>query len=236
MGVPSTYSISDIAIQDEYVWCVTSLCEIFLFSANMLHPKIKPVKVDLKTIRTKNVGLPSSRGAKAKNPDLGRKKQKGITLRKKEEVARKLANPMLTLRKLGSAAHNTGAPTVPAPQPPQDIRVLASNGQVLPCKLQADSTTKVSTLLQKLIPLGLKQMNITQPGLPYEIMWYSNNQPTRFSSSELSQPVLKFGTNFILNRIPTQNMESILVAHKIGVYCVLNATPEPSAQIQIVPL
>merc|ERR1712137_830600 len=134
-----------------------------------------------------------------------------------EEVAKKLANPMLTLRKSSA----TAAPTT---DPPIPIRVLASTGQPLPCNICAESATKVAGLLQKLIPQALKQMDIYQPGFPFEIMWISDNQPTRFTTAQLAQPLHKFGTNYILNRIPTENIEAILAAHKIAIYCVLNNT------------
>eukprot|EP00339_Tiarina_fusa_P025430 CAMPEP_0117000298 /NCGR_PEP_ID=MMETSP0472-20121206/2690_1 /TAXON_ID=693140 ORGANISM="Tiarina fusus, Strain LIS" /NCGR_SAMPLE_ID=MMETSP0472 /ASSEMBLY_ACC=CAM_ASM_000603 /LENGTH=1327 /DNA_ID=CAMNT_0004699951 /DNA_START=722 /DNA_END=4702 /DNA_ORIENTATION=+ len=232
--VPSALSIADITAQGEYVWCVTSFCEIFIFSANLLHPKPKLMKMDIKTIRNKPASplLPSERnrmrtGSISSKP--GRKKQKGVTLRKsvdegglsEEEVAKKLANPMLTLRRMGTASAPTSDPPIP-------IRVLASNGQVLPCNITADKTTKVATLLQKLIPLALKQMNIYQPGFPFEIMWCNGNTPTRFTTGQLPLALAQFGVNFILNRIPIENMTEILALHKIGVYCVLNDTPEPS--------
>lgn len=277
--VPTQHAINDLVIDGDFLWCVTGSCEVFLFNSNNLHPKPKPMKIDMKTLRNfspssasdlyqkqkqqqhpsqpssqspseRRSKLNSSRNSIASSRDqasqqssssntsaYGRKKQKGITLRKEvddsditeEEVAKKLATPLLTLRKSAGSSANTT--TVPNSQ--TLIRVLASTGQVLPCNVFADSSTTVANLFQKLIPLALKQLNIYQPGLPYELMWYKNTQACRFGSSDLTQPLLNYGNTFVLNRIPTENMAAILAHHKIALYSILNDTPEPTAQIQI---
>ena len=115
------------------------------------------------------------------------------------------------------------------------LQLFASNGQLLPCGLFADPTTKVITLLQHLVPNCLKQMNVYQAGLHFEILWLSsNNTPTRFTPSDLSRPILEFGTQLLFNRIPENNLQSILVTHSISLYGIINADPNhPSAQIQI---
>jgi len=270
--VPTLYSMSDIAVSKNNVWCVTSLCEVFVFSSDLLHPKPKVAKMDMLTIRNSGGSkkpsefggnkpmLPSERSKlnrpglnSSSSSDLGRKKQKGITLRKHvddegvsgDEVARRLANPMVTLRKVNRPTQHTDMeinsgnlpqqPNVQQESTIKNLSILASNSQLLPCKLQADANVTVANLLQKLIPQGLSQMNICQPGLPFEIMYQSGTEstPTRFTPSNLAQPVLTFGTKFILNRIPTQNLQGILQAYKIEIYCVVNNSPEPSAQIQI---
>merc|ERR1712137_1054266 len=116
------------------------------------------------------------------------------------------------------------------------LRLLTPDGKELECNLRADERTKVATLLQTLIPDGLNQLNIYQPGLSFEVLYNKagSNLPSRFVPSDLAQPLLQYGRQFVLNRIPTQQLQQILQSHHIEVYFFLSKpNPRPTGQIQI---
>merc|ERR1712137_223245 len=234
--VPTDHTVSDLKICDDIVWCVTALYEVFIFSANQLHTKPRPAKMNEVAeplLRTN----PSDR-AKRRGPDPnapGRSKAKGVTLRREsdqsglsqEEVSKRLARGgMLTLRRKQAPNDNSAV----------TLRLLTPDNKELPCNLRADSRTKVATLLQTLIPDGLTQLNIYQPGLSFEVLYNKagSNLPSRFVPSDLAQPLLQYGRQFVLNRIPTQQLQQILQSHHIEVYFFLSKpNPRPTGQIQI---
>jgi len=233
--VPTDHTVSDLKICDDIVWCVTALYEVFIFSASALHSKPRPAKMNEVAeplLRTNPSDRFKRRGADPNAP--GRSKMKGVTLRREsdqvslshEEVSRRLARGgMLTLRRKQAPAGNL-----------TPVRLLTPDGNELPCNLRADERTKVATLLQTLIPDGLTQLNIYQPGLSFEVLYNrpGTDLPTRFAPADLAQPLLQYGRQFVLNRIPTQQLQHILQAHHIQVYFFLSKPePRPSGQIQI---
>lgn len=178
----------------------------------------------------------------------GRTKPKNTTMRQvepenvglsDEEVTRKLANPLVTLRKrnIPSNPDEFGAPppSEPAPPPPVPVQLYTFDGRLLPCNLTVPANQRVISLIQKSIPLCFQQMGIFQPGTPFEVLYVSNGQPTRFLSSDLTKFVHQFinPPTLLVNFIPLDMLAAIVQNFRVSVYGILsNNLADPSASVQ----